>query len=58
MQNIAEIMGLSARLIPFDNKKIPSDNPSIDWTSVYGRLKKLRDKSQTFINESIIIYCN
>lgn len=58
MQNIAEIMGLSARLIPFDNKKIPLDISPIDWKSVYGRLKNLRDKSQTFINESIITYCN
>jgi len=57
MQNIADIMGMSDRLIPFDNKKIPSENPQIDWTSVNGRLKNLRDKSQTFINENIITYC-
>lgn len=58
MQNIADSMGLSERLIPFDDKKIPSDISPIDWGSVYGRLKILRDKSQTFINENIITYCN
>ena len=56
MQNIAEIMGLSNRLIPCDRKSIPDDVKPIDWAAVDARLSSLRKISHMFIDDNIIKY--
>lgn len=54
MQNIADVLGMSERLIPYTSKIVPRDAKPIDWETVYIELYKLRKHSNDFINKEII----
>lgn len=53
MKNITDAFGLSARLIPYDNKHIPKTLDGIDWLDVNDRLSTLKRKSENFLLNAI-----
>ena len=54
MKNIADILGLSERLIPYTSKIIPREVTPIEWVAVYKELQKLRKESNDYIDKEII----
>ncbi len=54
MKNIADILGLSERLIPYTSKIIPKEVTPIEWVAVYKELQKLRKQSIDYIDKEII----
>lgn len=54
MQSLTRSLMLSERLIDINLKEIPKEFCSIDYKKVYDELKKLREKSENFIENNII----
>lgn len=54
MQNITEALGLSERLIGFENRAIPLKETPIDYDLVNKKLQVLRQKSLSFIENNIV----
>lgn len=53
MQNITSALGLSSRLIEFEERKIPDNSEPIKWDMVYRSLLTHRERSFSFINTYI-----
>lgn len=55
MQNIAHILGMDDRLIPYNKKKIPANTEPTDYIGVYAKLHKYRKTSDDYIKTNIIM---
>lgn len=53
MQNITSALGLSSRLIEFEDRKIPENMESINWDIVYNYLNTHRERSIAFIKKHL-----
>jgi len=56
MKNITDALGLSARLIPWNLKKLPTEFDVIDFVDVYSKLETHRKRSFEFIKDNILIW--
>ena len=54
MQNITDALGLSSRLIYWNNRNIQMDLPKINYDEVYSHLNLHRKRSLDFINNNIV----
>lgn len=54
MKNITDALGLSDRMMPFYDKRIPADLKDIDYDAVYELLANHRNRSYSFIDKYII----